>query len=160
LPAAQAHHLRRVMVDARQVICIENPTAFYTDLAKAAQPSQGLAASICLWGNPSPACRHLLRCLAADLPEDIPLHVWADIDYGGLNILAQLREQVSPRCEPYRMDIATLDAHARWARPLTAGDVRNLTRLMRRPSLADMRALIDDMLRRGLKLEQEAISMR
>ena len=162
LPAAQAHHLRQVTVDAAQVICVENPTSFYElirhkNLAKDSVSSQGLLAAICLWGNPSPACRHLLRCLVSDLPEGVPLFVWADIDYGGLNILAQLREQISLHAAPYRMDVATLEAHASWARPLTPADAQNLTRLTRRPTLSDMRPLIDHMLQRGLKLEQEAI---
>jgi DNA topoisomerase VI subunit A len=162
LPAAQAHHLKKVTVDAMHVVCVENPTAFYeliryANLAKALKPSQGSLAALCLWGNPSPACRHLLRCLADNLSEAVPLYAWADIDFGGLNILAQLREQVSSRFEPYRMDIATLEAHALWARPLTPGDHRNLTRLTRRPALRDMRPFIEALLKRDLKLEQEAI---
>ncbi len=164
LPAAQAHHLRQVTVAAAHVVCVENPTAFYelirhANLARASEPSQGSLAAICLWGNPSPACRHLLRCLVAGLPEDVPLSVWADIDYGGLNILAQLRERIRPRFKPYRMDVETLEAHATWARPLTASDMRNLNRLLGRPSLADMQPLIEHLLRRGLKLEQEAVAL-
>jgi hypothetical protein len=58
------------------------------------------------------------------------------------------------------MDVATFDAHALWAQPLTPGDVQNLTRLLRRPSLADVRPVILHLLARGLKLEQEAISAR
>jgi hypothetical protein len=164
LPAAQAHHMRRVSVEAGYIVCVENPTAFYELVRHAkGKPTQapalssGPLAAMCLWGNPSPACRHLLRRLVAELPDAMPLYVWADIDYGGLNILAQLREQVSPRFEPYRMDVETLEAHARWARPLTTGDARNLNRLAGRASLADMRPLLVHMLERGLKLEQEAI---
>jgi len=157
LPAAQAHHLKKVAVDATHVVCVENPTTFYGLIRHHdAQRNERLAA-LCLWGNPSPACRHLLRCLACDLPESVPLYVWADIDFGGLNILAQLREQVCPRFAPYRMDIATLEAHAPWAHPLTPGDRRNLTRLARHPVLRDMRPLIEALLKRDLKLEQEAI---
>ena len=164
LPATQAHHARRVNVEAGRVVCVENPTAFYELVRHAkGKPTEAPAlssdplAALCLWGNPSPACRHLLRRLVAELPEAVSLYVWADIDYGGLNIMAQLREQVSPRFEPYRMDVKTLEAHARWARPLTSGDVRNLNRLAGRASLAAMRPLLVHMLERGLKLEQEAI---
>jgi hypothetical protein len=151
LPAAQAAGLQRVTVDAPCVICVENPATFYELVRRAPD-----AAAICLWGNPSPACRHLLRCL----PEDVLLSVWADLDYGGLSILAQLREQVAGRARaaPHRMDVETLETHAAWARPLTPGDKRNLARLMRRPSLADMQPLIAHMLQRGLKLEQEAVT--
>ncbi len=155
IPAMQAARLKRVIVSTPSVICVENPTSFY-ELIRNTTPYPSTAQSaICLWGNPSPACRHLLRCL----PEETDLQVWADLDYGGLNILAQLREQVNGNAKPYLMDIETLEAHSRWARPLTSADVNNLSRLQRRHSLTDMQSLIAHMLQRGLKLEQEAIIM-
>jgi hypothetical protein len=154
--ATQAHHLSKVDVDARQLICVENPTTFYELIRHAAHDTP--FAALCLWGNPSPACRHLLRCLVNDLPDAVALYVWADIDYGGLNIVAQLREQVSPRFAPYQMNIDTLEAHALHARPLTPRDTRNLGRLLGRRSLTDLHPLIKHMLERGLKLEQEAIA--
>jgi hypothetical protein len=55
----------------------------------------GLAA-LCLWGNPSPASRHLLRRLVDELPGSVPLLLWADVDCGGLGILAQLRARLAP----------------------------------------------------------------
>jgi hypothetical protein len=154
IPAALVAHVQRVRLDAGRVVCVENLASFYELIRR---EGQGIAA-LCLWGNPSPAARHLLRCLAQDRSRRDPLLLWADIDYGGLNILAQLRQQVSTDFAPYRMDRATLDAHARWAHPLSAGDERNLRRLRHHPALADMVPLIDHMLLRGLKLEQEAVS--
>jgi hypothetical protein len=153
LPASQAACVRRVEVGAARIVCVENPTTFYEMIR---HEGEGLAA-ICLWGNPSPACRHLLSCLAQTLPENVPLLVWADLDYGGLNILAQLR-RISPRFAPCRMDVATLDAHGLWGKPLTRADEKNLRRLALNPVLADMRPLIAHMLARGIKLEQEAIA--
>jgi hypothetical protein len=85
--------------------------------------------------------------------------LWADIDYGGLNILAQLRDHVSPRFTPYRMDCDTLEAHVHWAHPLSAADERNLARLKHHPALTDVTQLIDFMLLRGIKLEQEAVAL-
>ncbi len=153
VPAAQAARVQHVDVAAAsRVVCVENQTTFY-ELVR--RESEGLAA-LCLWGNPSPACRHLLRCLIQTCPEHVPLLVWADLDYGGLNILAQLRK-ISPRFQPYRMDIPTLDAHALWGKPLTRADEKNLTRLAQHPLLADMRPVIEHMLARGIKLEQEGI---
>ena len=152
LPAAQAAKAQRVEVSATQVVCVENQTTFY-ELIR--HEGDGLAA-ICLWGNPSPACRHLLRCLAQSAPASVPLLVWADLDYGGLNILAQLR-RISPRFMPYRMDIPTLDAHALWGKPLTRADEKNLARLAHHPLLTDVQPLIAHMLEREIKLEQEAI---
>jgi hypothetical protein len=155
IPAALAAHARRVSVDAARVVCVENLAPFY-ELVR--HEGRGLAA-VCLWGNPSPAARHLLRCLAQSLPQATGLYVWADIDYGGLHILDQLRRQVATCFSPYHMDQATLERHARWAHPLSAADERNLARLRRHPGLADMLPLIDYMLLRGLKLEQEAVTL-
>lgn len=154
IPAALAGRVQRVGVkDAARVVCVENLASFY-ELVR--YEGQGVAA-LCLWGNPSPSTRHFLHCLAEVLPADIPLLVWADIDYGGLNILAQLRRLVSTRFAPYRMDAATLTAHARWAHPLSPADARHLTRLRQTPILADMQSLLDEMLRQEIKLEQEAV---
>ncbi len=154
LPAALAGRVQRVQVDAPRVVCVENLASFY-ELIR--YEGENLAA-LCLWGNPSPATRHLLRCLIETLPDSVPLRLWADIDYGGFNILAQLRRQVSPRFSPYLMDCATLDRYAPYAHPLSPADARNLARLRRQPILADMAPLIDHMLLRELKLEQEAVA--
>jgi hypothetical protein len=155
IPTALAGHVKRVRVDATRVVCVENLTAFY----EVVRHEGNKLAALCLWGNPSPASRHLLRCLADELPPHVSLFLWADIDYGGLNILAQLRARVSPRFEPFRMDCATLDTYAHWAHPLTTADERNLAHLKRHPYLADVESLIDRMLAGGIKLEQEAVSL-
>jgi hypothetical protein len=143
------------MVHASEVICVENPTSFH-ELNRGKPPSLAI---ICLWGNPSPACRHLLSCLTENLAADIPLRVWADLDYGGFNILAMLRKYINPRFEPYLMDVETLDNHSLWAHPLTQRDKRNLKRLSRHPVLADVKSVILHLLQRNLKLEQEAIDL-
>jgi hypothetical protein len=155
IPTRLAAEARQVMVDARWVVCVENLTPFY-ELIR--HEPEGLAA-LYLGGNPSPVCRRLLHCLADNTPDHVTLLVWADLDYGGLSILAQLRRRVSRRFVPYRMDIETLEAHALWASPLTPADERRLARLARHPYLADVRPLIQHMLARGLKLEQEAIAL-
>ena len=155
IPTALGARVEQVRVDAARVVCVENVTPFY-ELVRHQGQRHGLAA-MCLWGNPSPASRHLLRRLADHLPSDVPLLLWADVDYGGLSILAQLRQRVSPRFAPYRMDVDTLEAHAHWAHPLSSADERNLARLRNHPALPDLTPLIDHMLRRGIKLEQEAV---
>jgi len=155
IPSTLAARVQKVSVDAARVVCVENLTSFY-ELVR--HEGQGLAA-LCLWGNPSPASRHLLRCLAEGLPARVSLLLWADVDYGGLSILAQLRERVSPRFAPYRMDRDTLDAHLHWAHPLSSADERNLARLQRRPALSDMPPLIAYLLQKRIKLEQEAVAL-
>jgi hypothetical protein len=156
IPAAMAARVSRVRVDADRVICVENLTPFYELVRRGGED----LATLCLLGNPSPACRHLLRRLVEDLPGDIPLYVWADLDYGGLNILSHVRRTVSRRFRPYRMDTATLEAFAYWGQPLTNRDRRNLQRLRDDPHLADMVDVIDALLTGEVKLEQEAIVLR
>jgi hypothetical protein len=158
--AVQAAHVQRVRVHASQVLCVENLTTFHT-LANslARDPLLQRTALMCLAGNPSPACRWLLSRLSLYTPEDIPLYIWADLDYGGFNILSQLRREVNTRFLPYQMDAATLERFAQFARPLTLTDQRNLARQLIHPELEDMHPVIAYLLKRGLKLEQEAIDI-
>lgn len=156
LAAVQAAHLARVSVHAEQVVCVENLTTFHI-LAREKRLQK--TALLCLSGNPSPACRRLLHCLVVSLPETIPLYVWPDLDFGGFNILAQICREVSQRFLPYYMDIDTMDRFAQFARPLTLADRRNLERLTNHALLKDVRPVIEYLLRRGLKLEQEAVTI-
>lgn len=103
----------------------------------------------------SPACRHILRLIPGETPN---LH-WSDLDYGGFNILSQLRRLVSDRIQPYRMDIATLDENYLHSRPLTAADKSNLKKLLIRPELKNVREVIAHILKRGIKLEQEGVKI-
>ena len=158
VPSVMIAGMQRAAVDAaavQRVVCVENLATFY-ELIR--YEGAGLAA-LCLWGNPAPPVRHLLARLAETLPAEIPLQVWADLDFGGLNIVAQLRKLISARFVPYHMDRATLEAHARWARPLTENDRHLLDRLQGYASLTDLQPIISHMLDRGLKLEQEAVQL-
>ncbi len=108
-----------------------------------------------------PRRRAVICCtsLERELPAGEALRVWADLDYGGLRILAQLRGHVSQRFSPACMDVETFEAHVRWSRSLTRSDARNLCRLLRHPALPDMQQIIEHMLARGLKFEQEAVTL-
>lgn len=184
-PASQIESIQKITIRAESVLCIENLTSFheftrtsYTGTQvnkytrKHTQPDELETwnvelethptphatripphATICLMGNPSPAVRHLLRLI----PEQTPIYLWSDMDYGGFNILSQLRKKISRHIQPYLMDIATFESHARLSRPLTQSDARNLKRLIQNPILKDIHPTIEHLLQRGLKLEQEAI---
>jgi hypothetical protein len=91
------------------------------------------------------------------LPETTPIYLWSDLDYGGFNILSQLRRFIREQIQPYLMDVDTLEANIPRARPLTASDRTNLKRLLLRPELHDVRPVIEHLLQRGLKLEQEGV---
>jgi len=152
-PAAQTASIRSVPVYAEAVLCIENLTTFYEFLRTRSAQSPSFA-TLCTMGNPSPSVRRLLRLV----PDQVPIYLWADLDYGGFNILSQLRQLVRPDVKPYRMDIATFDAFAHLSRPLTENDVRRLKHLAARRELQDVQPIIQHLLQRRLKLEQEAVS--
>jgi len=170
-PAAQAVQIQTVQTHADAVLCIENLTTFHefvrtqhaTRLSQSpsptAEPSQPVACSVfatlCTLGNPSPATRRLLRLV----PAETPILHWSDLDYGGFNILSQLRRLVRADIQPYRMDIETLNANYPRSRPLTNADKSNLKKLLLRPELKDVREVIAHILKRGVKLEQEGIEI-
>lgn len=175
-PASQITSIQRINIRADSVLCIENLTSFHEftramyagrqvntyigSTPHATRTTQHTTrstqhATICLMGNPSPSIRRLLTLI----PEETPIHLWSDMDYGGFNILAQLRKQVSLCIQPYRMDINTFEKHVRLSRPLTPSDTRNLKRLLQTPILKDIHPAIEHLLQRGLKLEQEAIQI-
>lgn len=159
-PAAQTATVQSV--HAESILCIENLTTFhqYIQTEHATRYTQHesnsvfrSSAFICTFGNPSPAVRRILRLLA----ETTPIYLWSDLDYGGFNILSQLRRFVSEKIQPYLMDVETLESNIPRARPLTVSDRTNLKRLLLRPELRDVRSVIEHLLKRGLKLEQEGV---
>ena len=161
-PAIQAASIQEVNVYADAVLCIENLTAFHEFVRFRKSDQLGIpplagsmpnTAVLCIMGNPSPAIRHILHLI----PEQIPLYLWSDLDYGGFNILSQLRRYVSRRVQPYLMDIATFDAYAHLSRPITQCDERNLRRLFSRMELEDVQPVLEHLCKRRLKLEQEAL---
>lgn len=165
-PAAQTIAIQSVTIHADAVLCIENLTTFH-EFIRAQEITQrnthhgpniscSVYALICIHGNPSPSIRHILRLI----PVETPIYLWADLDYGGFNILGQLRGQISPRIQPCWMGIPTFDAHAQLSRPLTQNDQRNLKHLASHPGLQDVRPVIAHLLKRGLKMEQEALDLR
>jgi DNA topoisomerase VI subunit A len=159
-PAAQIASIQTVAVHADSVLCIENLTSFhqYTQTQHETLRSIPLGrniqyAVICTYGNPSPAIRRLLRLI----PYETKIYLWSDMDYGGFNILSQLRRTVDTRIQPHQMDIETLEANVLRSRPFTVSDRANFKRLLLRPELRDVHPVIEHLLQRGLKLEQEGI---
>jgi len=165
-PAVQTSAIHSINIHADAVLCIENLTTFHefvrADTIRNTQHIPDISCSVfryavlCTLGNPFPSIRHILSLV----PDGIPIYLWADLDYGGLNILSQLRRRVRINILPYRMDIPAFDAHAHLSCPLTRNDERNLKNLLSRPELADVFPVIEHLLKRGLKLEQEAFDMR
>ena len=153
-PATQIETIQSACIHADSILCIENLTSFH-EFIRNNETRNTKYATLCLMGNPSPPIRRLLQLV----PETIPIHLWSDMDYGGFNILSQLRRYVRHQIQPYLMDISTFEKYAHLSRPLTQTDIRNLKHLCTRAELADLRSTIEHLFHRGLKLEQEAIQI-
>lgn len=155
LPVHAVSRLEVVSLPARYLLTVENRTAFYDQVA--AFPGDGLV--LYLGGFPNRARRLLLERLSAAAPA-LPLYHWGDLDYGGLAILACLRRTLARPIHAHQMDPAALDHGQASGRPLTRADRCNLERLLEDEMLEDCRAVIQALLRRGIKLEQEALPPR
>ena len=153
-PAAQIETIQAVTVHADSVLCIENLTSFQ-EFIRARGTDNGQYAFLCLMGNPSPPIRRLLRLI----PETTSIYLWSDMDYGGFNILSQMRRYVRYEIYPYLMDIPTFEKYAHLSRPLTKRDIRNLKHLCTKPEILDVKPIIEHLIHHGLKLEQEAIQI-
>ncbi|MGD8403293.1 MAG: DUF2220 family protein [Anaerolineales bacterium] len=153
-PAAQIDTIQSVTIHADPVLCIENLTSFH-EFIRTRSTDNSQYAIICLMGNPSPPIRRLLKLI----PEKTPIHLWSDIDYGGFNILSQLRHHVRRQIHPYLMEISTFEKYAHLSRPLTQTDIRNLKQLCTKSELFDVKPIMEYVIYRSLKLEQEAIQI-
>ena len=135
------------------LVTVENATSFNELLA--ARPAEVLA--IYTAGFGSPTVIRLLCAIRAARP-DLPLLHWGDLDAGGLRILAHLREHIGDVCS-LAMSPAIFEAYRAFAQPLSGGDRAALTALRQSAVLTDCVPLIDTLLARGQKLEQEAVDI-
>jgi hypothetical protein len=81
------------------------------------------------------------------------------MDVGGLKILAHLRRRLGIVL-PFGMDIETFEIYRASAQPLEADDISSFNVLIADPILADCVPLIEHLMRVGMKLEQEAVSVK
>jgi hypothetical protein len=153
LAATSLYSSRVAACAARHVVTVENATSFNELLA--VRPSDMLA--LYVGGFASPAVVTLLRRTHAATPQASFFH-WGDLDAGGLRILAHLRDALGADVMPLAMNVQTIEAHGSYVRRLNEGDRAALARLRTWPTLADCVELIDYLLTRGHKLEQEAVS--
>lgn len=135
----------------RQVMTIENLTVFH-------RLSMEGTLLIYLGGYHNRARRQFLKMVHQALPEASYLH-FGDLDCGGLQILADLREKTGIPFVPYRMDEATLSQYGDYCRPLTANDRRRLEKMLADERFEEFRGVMTLMLASNRKLEQECIGL-
>lgn len=108
-------------------------------------------------GYHGPAKSRFFRMLVRALPAGAQVLYWGDIDLGGLRIFQQIRSNIAPGLQPWRMDAQTLLANRDKALPFSDNYRQALEKALADPAMQDFRDVIESMLATGLRLEQEAL---
>ena len=110
--------------------------------------------AIYLGGYHNQCRRRFIMRVHAQNPDKLYLH-FGDIDAGGFYILRHLRDMTGIRFMPYRMDVETLKANLKYAKPLTENDRKRLLALVD----SEFGETVSYMLEHNCKLEQEATDL-
>ena len=149
LPAATVKRLASI---PRLLMTIENQTTFHSAARRQCEDDVLL---IYTAGMPTPAWRAMYVRLLKDVPPDIPVYHWGDIDEGGFRIaatLAQVASSVGHALLPWKMhpDDVPVDRRTK----STAGTLR---RIRRYADAAGWRELGKEVEAAGFTVEQEAL---
>lgn len=138
----------------KRVVTIENLTTFFSW-------NESDSLTLYLGGYHNSPRRMLLRKIYECYPAAEYLH-FGDIDAGGFDIYRDLCDKTGIPFQMYHMDLDTLKRYEQFARPLTENDRKRLTHMRDIAEAAHtndgdaLAALIAYMLKKGIKLEQEA----
>lgn len=166
LPTPMIEHLQITDLAADYVITIENLTSYHEFLR--ANPGHRDASgrrylAIYLGGYHNRPRRELLRRIYRYTQDNFApgaacdFYHWGDIDYGGFSIFVHLQKSLGIGLKPYMMDLDTLVQHEQFAKPLPRDYAARLRRLLANPEFECFHPVIEYMLERGIRLEQEAL---
>ena len=130
----------------KKVITIENLTSFFRYREKE-------SLLIYLGGYHNGLRRTLLKMVYQELPDAVYYH-FGDIDAGGFAILQDLRNKTGIPFLSYHMDLAALKEYMQYGKNLTESDRKRLERIRNQE---EFREVVDFMLEKNVKLEQECI---
>lgn len=83
---------------------------------------------------------------------------WGDLDLGGFNIFLQVQKLI-PQVQPFLMDVETLSKFAGYGDQIDDDYGKKLAALLEKPEYRIFYETVKEMLRLGIKLEQEAIEI-
>ena len=95
--------VKRLVSVPKMVLTIENLTTFHSEARRRSNEDLLL---IYTAGMPSPAWRSMYKRILAELPTEMPVYHWGDIDEGGFRIAATLADdarKVGHRIQPWSM---------------------------------------------------------
>jgi len=150
-----------VVVDcpARAVITVENLTSFYQYVLEG--PPDELV--IYLGGFANSAQKLFLQKLyrlCNEKENPVPFYHWGDLDLGGFKIWHNLKKKTGIPFQPYLMDEETYLKHLHHGQPITEQYAEKLAALLKDDSYTQFHALISLILKKKIRVEQEAISFQ
>ncbi|GAB1475487.1 DUF3322 domain-containing protein [Bacillota bacterium] len=93
-------------------------------------------------------------------PAGVEFFHWGDIDLGGFLIFNKLKTNIIPSLRAYRMDKSSLISRVRYATKFDSRYGEKLKILLRDPEYSEFYEVIEFMLEKAVKLEQEAFLQR
>ena len=130
----------------QKIITIENLTSFF-------RYREENSLLVYLGGYHNRVRRTLLQKIREAAPNAAYFH-FGDIDAGGFSILLDLRKKTGIPFQSYHMDKATLAKYTPYGKSLTESDRKRLERLS---SEEEFQEVIQYMLEKNMKLEQECV---
>jgi hypothetical protein len=140
------------------VITIENKASY---LACIKNHDRNKELAVYLAGFYSPVKKMFLEkiwdFIRVNSPETEFFH-WGDLDLGGFNIFLQVQKLI-PQVQPFLMDVDTLRKYVAYGDQIEDDYGKKLASLLGKPEYRIFYPTIKEMLRLGIKLEQEAIEI-
>lgn len=133
-----------------KILTIENLTSFHRC------KTSGQELILYLGGYPNRARCDMLCSLYRSFPDARFLH-FGDIDCGGFRIWKNLCEKTGIPFDTVLMDLSTYRNNISTGKPLTANDRKMLASMMSDPFFSAQVPLFEEMLRLGIKEEQECL---
>ena len=140
---------------ASGVLTIENEEVFQSWCrVQNASPHTSTLIALYIGGFPSRFKIDFLKTI----PSHYPFHHWGDLDVGGIQIFRYLERELNREIRPYRMGPELLEKHKISTQGLEVSEVQRLETILKElPMTHALRSLIEEMIRKKLKLEQEAV---
>ncbi len=141
------------------VVTIENLTAFYSFI-KAGWKN---CLTVYLGGYHNSHRRNFLLKIKDFFVQNgrtVSFFHWGDIDYGGFNIFTHLRDNCLPELQPMGMDIDVLERYGEFCIPFNDEYAKKLRRLLQDEKFLVFHPVLQYMLQKGVRLEQECVDTK
>ncbi|HHY82018.1 MAG TPA: DUF2399 domain-containing protein [Clostridiales bacterium] len=142
------------MGNVRQILFIENKANYIHYLSENKDETLMI---VFHGGFYSPAKGLFFKKLyEAALPYGVEFYHWGDLDLGGFMIFKRLKKNIIPTLKPYQMDKKAFESRIKYGVKFDLKYADKLRMLLTDEQLNELKDVIEFMLEKGMKLEQEA----